>query len=89
MLNPDQSLPKCVEPHDKVPYQSPLRVLKQFESTVAYVDSITGVWVGMVYKHEGVWFLTAPLLNNGHPAPCRSKIDGFLLLNSLHQEQHE
>jgi len=70
-------------------YQSPLRVLEQYPTTVAYVDSATGEWAGMVYKHQGEWYLTTPLLGNGHPTPCFSKIGGFHLLQTLHSLQHE
>ena len=89
MLPPDQNSPRCAEPHDKAPYVSPLRITEQYPNTVAYADSITGDWAGMVYKHAYVWYLTTPYMNFGHPTPCRSKIDGFLLLQTLHKEQYE
>ena len=89
MLQPDQNLPTCAEPHDKTPYLSPLRVTEQYPNTVAYEDGVTGEWSGMVYKHAETWYLTTPYMNHGHPSPCRSKIDGFLLLQTLHKEQHE
>lgn len=71
-------------------YQSPLMVDEVYPSTITYKCAKTLQHVGKVYKTaDGRWWLTSVFLPDGNTVEVFSKIEGFLLLNQLHKQQHE
>jgi hypothetical protein len=87
-----QDLPsgKKLVKYDKVEYQSPILIDENYPSFVTYKCALTRRYIGKVYKTEdGSWWLTTVYLRYGTPIEVFSKIEGFLLLNNLHKQNHE
>ena len=75
---------------DPVEYQSPILVDENYPSVVTYKCAITLQPIGKVYKTvDGRWWLATCFLKHWTPVEVFSKIEGFLLLNNLHKQNHE
>jgi hypothetical protein len=86
-----QDLPsgrKLVSYGDPVKYHSPLLIDENLPTIVTYKCALTLHHVGKVYKTEdGRWWLATCYLDHWMPVEVFSKIEGFLLLNSLRKQK--
>lgn len=73
-----------------VDYQSPILIDENLPSIVTYKCAVTLESIGKVYRTvDGRWWLATTFWNHWTPVEVFSKIEGFLLLNNLHKQQHE
>jgi len=69
---------------------SPLLVDECYPTFVTYKCAVTREYVGKVYSTpDGRWWLTTIFFHYGTPIEVFSKIEGFVLLNTLHKQKHE
>lgn len=72
---------------DPVEYQSPILIDENYPSVVTYRCAKTLNPIGKVYKtSDGRWWLATCFLKHWQPIEVFSKIEGFLLLNSLYKQ---
>ena len=73
-----------------VEYQSPILIDENQPTLVTYKCAKTLRHIGKVYKTgDGRWWLATCFLQHWTPVEVFSKIEGFMLLNNLHKQNHE
>jgi len=73
-----------------VEYQSPILIDENYPTIVTYKCAATRHHIGKVYQTgDGRWWLATCFLNHWMPVEVFSKIEGFLLLNQCHKQNHE
>jgi hypothetical protein len=66
-------------------YKSALKAPWQTPTHVEFFDATSGDIVGIVYKNNGLWYLSTKYFNAGDPLEVFTKYEGFILLNKLHK----